>query len=296
MLVVRSLVVVLVGFFALIGVGLPCCAEQYIGQPVATQSYHSVDDPSSDQSQDTSSQSTSPQAPSPTGDAATGSDDAEMARVKEIEAQAKLKQQQQALSGSAAPAVTPVSPSGTIAASSSASQIFQTVQTEITRLGQINADAINKVDAQIDGLTQQNQLLEQEIKQLQQAVQALSSNQSASTQPVARSGFSSLLFFAWILALSVLLIFSWVYLGLMIRRISQQTRAHTAGGDQDDEYNFMSTKEAIPAKLDLARAYIQMEDLEQATAVLQDIIQHADGEHRASAESLLKEIKQSKDV
>jgi len=60
--------------------------------------------------------------------------------------------------------------------------------------------------------------------------------------------------------------------------------------DGEGEYDFMNTDEALPAKLDLARAYIQMEDIASARSILQDVLEHGDEVQQQEAQSLLAQI------
>jgi len=60
--------------------------------------------------------------------------------------------------------------------------------------------------------------------------------------------------------------------------------------EENSEYDFMNTEEALPAKLDLARAYIQMEDLDSAKSILHDILEHGDKPQQQEAQSLLDQI------
>lgn len=60
----------------------------------------------------------------------------------------------------------------------------------------------------------------------------------------------------------------------------------------EGEYDFMGSSEAIPAKLDLARAYIAMEDFAAARETLIEILTEGGAEHRLEAKSLFNKIKQ----
>lgn len=62
--------------------------------------------------------------------------------------------------------------------------------------------------------------------------------------------------------------------------------------DTAGEYDFMGSSEGIPAKLDLARAYIAMEDFTAARETLAEILGEGSEEHRQEARSLLKKINQ----
>ncbi len=62
--------------------------------------------------------------------------------------------------------------------------------------------------------------------------------------------------------------------------------------DTAGEYDFMGSSEGIPAKLDLARAYIAMEDYTAARETLAEILGEGSEEHCQEARSLLKKINQ----
>ncbi len=62
------------------------------------------------------------------------------------------------------------------------------------------------------------------------------------------------------------------------------------GADTKDEYDFMGSKEAIPAKLDLARAYLAMEDYVSAQKVLVQITRTGDAEQKKEAQKMLDQI------
>lgn len=58
-----------------------------------------------------------------------------------------------------------------------------------------------------------------------------------------------------------------------------------------DDYDFMSTKESIPSKLDLARAYIDMGDNSSAKATLQEVIEKGNENQQQEARNLLGKMK-----
>ncbi|GEM_PF-4939061 len=60
--------------------------------------------------------------------------------------------------------------------------------------------------------------------------------------------------------------------------------------DTRGEYDFMGSTEGIPAKLDLARAYIAMEDYNAARETLNEILEEGNEEHQQEARSLLNKI------
>lgn len=60
--------------------------------------------------------------------------------------------------------------------------------------------------------------------------------------------------------------------------------------DTRGEYDFMGSSEGIPAKLDLARAYIAMEDFNAARQTLSEILGEGDATQRQEARALLKKM------
>lgn len=61
-------------------------------------------------------------------------------------------------------------------------------------------------------------------------------------------------------------------------------------GDTREEYDYMGSSESIPAKINLARTYIAMEDQEAARRVLKQVLQSGNKEQRKEAEELLKDL------
>lgn len=60
--------------------------------------------------------------------------------------------------------------------------------------------------------------------------------------------------------------------------------------DVEDEYDYLGSEEGIAAKLDLARAYIDMGDTEQAREALHDVLQSGNPEQKLAAGELLQQI------
>ena len=66
---------------------------------------------------------------------------------------------------------------------------------------------------------------------------------------------------------------------------AQQTESNL-----DDEYDFLGSREGIPAKLDLARAYIDMGENVNAMEILQDVLAKGDPSQQVEAESLMNKV------
>lgn len=60
--------------------------------------------------------------------------------------------------------------------------------------------------------------------------------------------------------------------------------------DIEDEYDYLGSEEGIAAKLDLARAYIDMDDPDQAREALQDVLKSGDASQQAAARELLEQL------
>ena len=59
---------------------------------------------------------------------------------------------------------------------------------------------------------------------------------------------------------------------------------------EDDEYDFLGSPDGIPSNLDLARAYIAMNQLDEAKSILKQITQCNDLQYQQQAQLLLTEI------
>jgi FimV-like protein len=60
--------------------------------------------------------------------------------------------------------------------------------------------------------------------------------------------------------------------------------------DIEDEYDYLGSREGIAAKLDLASAYIDMGDIDQAMNVLNEVINHGNEEQQYAARQILSAI------
>ena len=58
--------------------------------------------------------------------------------------------------------------------------------------------------------------------------------------------------------------------------------------NEEGEYDYINSQEGLPAKLDLARAYIEMEQYDEAKAMLNTVIEQGDEPLRNEAKALLK--------
>lgn len=58
----------------------------------------------------------------------------------------------------------------------------------------------------------------------------------------------------------------------------------------DEEYDFMGSQEAVPARFNLAEAYMQMREFQQARRVLEGILEQGDSDQRQKASALLTQL------
>ena len=61
----------------------------------------------------------------------------------------------------------------------------------------------------------------------------------------------------------------------------------------DEEYDFMASQEAVPARFNLAEAYMQMREYAQAKRVLEGILHQGDPDQRQKASALLSQLPSS---
>lgn len=96
----------------------------------------------------------------------------------------------------------------------------------------------------------------------------------------------------------IVLLLAAILLMLMFRRRTSATEKPQASIaeeeiDTKDEYDFMGSSEAIPAKLDLAHAYLAMEDFAAADKALQQVLASGTAEQKAEAKTMLASIPKS---
>lgn len=174
------------------------------------------------------------------------------------------------------------------------------------------------------------QSIDQSLSQLQQEINALSKQQAIEqqqwqSQPHNKNNFLSTIPIVTILSSIIaeaktpigLGVIAAILLGcaLMITRMIMRRadeRAFSSGKtvrtaqekmtrpdalldeDTKNEYDFMGTREAIPAKLDLARSYMEMNDHDQAYAILKTVMELGNENQRTEAQLLIQKIVKKK--
>ena len=158
----------------------------------------------------------------------------------------------------------------------------------------------NVVQSQVNQLTEQLQLLEQSLEQLKQSldhwdflnklrifVQQIQQYLAQSGQPLARM----LMLVGVVLVLLLLVIY------LVKRRKNSVAKTASRGTLQSseleptqDEYDLMESKEGIAAKLNLARAYIDMGKTAEAKEMLHEALTNGNPMEQEEAKELLAKI------
>lgn len=200
------------------------------------------------------------------------------------------------------------------------------IEQELTQLIQAARDSEQNANNHLANLQAQNAQLRTRLSQLDQQVANISQQKDHSIQPIpshqpiaqnnkkwqphADLSFGQKIFLLWNihfvagLVILVLLILVWFVGSEPKNKKNEEDSINNANAkdklqtdevpedsDLQQEYDFMGSDEAIPAKLDLARAYIDMGDHDSAHDVLQDVLNKGDEHQRQQAQELLRQIK-----
>ncbi len=142
--------------------------------------------------------------------------------------------------------------------------------------------AIIDLSQLIDDLQNNQSELQQRLGDVQQQI---------NKQQYLLAGLASFMVILFVLALLAYRRKSFKNLPVAIPNTPGATKPKEEESDTQCEYDFMGSSEAIPAKLDLARAYIAMEDYVAARETLAEIIGDGNSEeHRQEARVLLAKI------
>ena len=216
------------------------------------------------------------------------------------------------LAPTSTPAATAPSPAA-VAAVANASvdaadksvSIVTNTQKEITDLAQNTLNYEQQTNQKIQELVDSNHAMGAAIQSLMQNVMVLQQKDGESSSVTGATGFlhgfrnpeaQGFLLGAG----AILLLGTGILLGRFLRARSRikmvpvstvpSAPASKAPEVSEAEYDFMSTSQAIPAKLDLARSYIAMNDLEQARTILKTVIEKGNDLQRTEAGQLLQKL------
>jgi len=200
--------------------------------------------------------------------------------------------------------------------------VAKALKSQLSLLSQAELLYQQQTNQKIESLTEENQalrakmnklteallLINQQFSQLKPKSQVTGSMSFATPKVDRKEGFSS----DWLqnfrsrfygvteyLAFSIMALLL-ILMVILLKRNKPQVSAPTAEAvavnqdddvDTRDEYDFMSSREAIPAKLDLARTYVEMGDKDAAQSVLQEVLRDGDADQQDAAVNLLNEIR-----
>ena len=174
----------------------------------------------------------------------------------------------------------------------SAAQLESTNTSEkLSQLQQDNANFQDMMVSQLSVLQQQNKLLNMQLVNLSQALLSFKqqlenrSNDTGVTHTFVNALESNFAFWLAICSAAVLIL---VFLLISFRgKLNSTTKKNQ--DESSIEYDYLASNEAWPAKLDLARAYIAMEDFGQAKKILKQLLQaDCDKSFQDEANKLLK--------
>lgn len=166
---------------------------------------------------------------------------------------------------------------------------FTNYQQQTNQRLQLLQQQAGVMQIEISQLTGFIQMLKEEFNHLEKTITAEFQN----TKPVRSFGnlanlnFSQNKLLGFIIILSLILIV-WVWMPSSQKKSMPKRQEPKITYDKnEEEYDFMASQEAIPAKLDLARSYIAMEDFAAAKKILKEITRQGNIMEKQQAKQLL---------
>lgn len=196
--------------------------------------------------------------------------------------------------------------------------VINSVGVDTSSQGQVSAAFEQHTDQSIQNLDDSNramsiaiQSINQNMTQLQTQVAELQSIQSNSSHLSVASNASHIMNqkkygeYLDFGGTAVFMLGFGVVLGRVMRRRSSVSAVNSAPrkrvspsiaseDDTKNEYDFMETAEAIPAKLDLARSYMAMNEYEKAHGVLKTVMEIGNETQRIEAQLLINKMNSGK--
>lgn len=200
--------------------------------------------------------------------------------------------------------VNPVSPSPSPLTHNG---MAQSLEAQISQLNQNNLIFQQSMVQKLEVLNNKNKLLEGEVQKLHSvlsllnqevismnsAMQTLKQQQSVESNSKFSLGGTAILAVVFCLSgILMTLVILWIVgrFRTNLKTSRQAVNPNQKIKEDDEEYDFMNSQEAIPAKLDLARAYITMGDTNAAERVLKSIMGLGNSEQCSQAQNLLNQI------
>lgn len=163
-------------------------------------------------------------------------------------------------------------------------------QVTITNKAMINLNT--RYQMRISNLEQNNSSLQENMQQVSQKLQNMGQNVDTLNQQLQQSQDLDKQHQVLYNKLFMILAGVIVVLAILIIILSFTRRKGSKTIDEDKgDYDFMGSEESIPAKLDLARSYIDMDDKKAAKKILKEIKKHGNQAQQEEAEKLLEQTK-----
>ena len=184
------------------------------------------------------------------------------------------------------PLVSPASISATAAIANSTAD--ENVEGQLSQLTQSTLTFEQQADVRIQNLVDSNHAIGSALRGMSQNIAMLQQQMgqlpASSTSVDTVFGMNAQEFQGMVMgAGGVMLLGIGILFGQYLQRRSRIGVVPRKSVDIESEYDFMGTNEAIPAKLDLARSYIAMNDFVQAKQILKTVIEKGDDAQRAEA-------------
>lgn len=163
-------------------------------------------------------------------------------------------------------------------------QAINDLNQKVATTGQVALDFQQKTAEQLVELTQANQELKQQIHSLVGIMQTLNAEIAKTT--------SSNRMTIWLLSLSAFdfILFILVLITLSSRKKNTGSTTRKSLPSEEDEYDFLGSKEGVNTRLDLARVYFEMDHFAEAEEILKTVLKDGNDEQKAEAKKLLAEL------
>lgn len=155
----------------------------------------------------------------------------------------------------------------------------------------------------IDDLEKELATVQARLKQVAQAFVMLNKDVSALKQGGMSTSvkLTSTPWFPWpiivagsIVAALLLMLIIWLWRRKSVKVVPTAEKTAEKQDDTEDEYDYIGSDEGIAAKLNLARAYIAMEDYAAAKKIIDEVLLNGDEQQRLDAAALAKTLPDQK--
>ncbi len=181
----------------------------------------------------------------------------------------------------------------------SPSDVMHLIELLKSELMQINQNAVlfqQTTNTKLEDLRKQLLTTDKRLKQLAQAFILLNKEvialKSGNISGMANSPNFFSKHWPWIATISLVIVIALLLLLWLMRRHKQPVtqKKKVTANDTQSEYDYLGSNESIPAKLNLARAYVAMEDYAAAQKIIDEILLLGNEQQRREAAELAKQF------